>query len=102
MLGTERSCMHPLQIEFTSLLYLQIIALLHESFQKVDRAYFSDHIGEALARRCALQMYPSGDENIEKYNAQINGFATAAVALLYDNRLFVANLGDSRYVLERA
>uniref|UniRef100_A0A0M3HSK6 PPM-type phosphatase domain-containing protein n=1 Tax=Ascaris lumbricoides TaxID=6252 RepID=A0A0M3HSK6_ASCLU len=77
----------------------QIIALLHESFQKVDRAYFSDHIGEALARRCALQMYPSGDENIEKYNAQINGFATAAVALLYDNRLFVANLGDSRAIV---
>uniref|UniRef100_A0A915A454 PPM-type phosphatase domain-containing protein n=1 Tax=Parascaris univalens TaxID=6257 RepID=A0A915A454_PARUN len=77
----------------------QIIALLHESFQKVDRAYFSDHIGETLARRCALQMYPSGDEDIEKYNAQINGFATAAIALLYDKRLFVANLGDSRAII---
>uniref|UniRef100_A0A914S5I1 PPM-type phosphatase domain-containing protein n=1 Tax=Parascaris equorum TaxID=6256 RepID=A0A914S5I1_PAREQ len=77
----------------------KIIALLHESFQKVDRAYFSDHIGETLARRCALQMYPSGDEDIEKYNAQINGFATAAIALLYDKRLFVANLGDSRAII---
>ncbi|KHN82721.1 TGF-beta-activated kinase 1 and MAP3K7-binding protein 1 [Toxocara canis] len=77
----------------------QIIALLHDSFQKVDRAYFSDHIGEALASRCALQMYPSSDDNIEKYNAQIKGLATATVALIYDNRLFVANLGDCRAIV---
>lgn len=77
----------------------QIIKLLNDAFQKVDNAYFSVHIGETLAQRCWLQMYARETDDIQRYNELIKGRATALIALIYDNKLFVANLGDSRAVI---
>uniref|UniRef100_A0A0N5AM49 PPM-type phosphatase domain-containing protein n=1 Tax=Syphacia muris TaxID=451379 RepID=A0A0N5AM49_9BILA len=76
-----------------------IKTLLRQTFKRVDNLYFSDCIGETLARRCAQQMGSFDQTNMDAMNAQISGFATALIALIYNNKLFIANLGDSRALL---
>ena len=49
----------------------------------------------------AFQKYPEQVERIQELNDKITGGTTAVIALIFKNKLFVANAGDSRAVLCR-
>ncbi|MFH4975575.1 hypothetical protein AB6A40_002284 [Gnathostoma spinigerum] len=75
----------------------QIISLLNETFQNIDHEYFRRFIGSPLAERCSQLMYPGA--SLEPMNDKVDGGATAMVVLIHGNRLFTANLGDSRAIM---
>lgn len=49
----------------------------------------------------AFQKYPEQVERIQELNDKITGGTTAVIALIFNNKLYVANAGDSRAVLCR-
>uniref|UniRef100_A0A914WJ16 PPM-type phosphatase domain-containing protein n=1 Tax=Plectus sambesii TaxID=2011161 RepID=A0A914WJ16_9BILA len=88
--------------------------VLRQAFITVDSGYFRS-IDELLAKRIDLQSKVAGvniseatqkDEDlftqISALDHQVLGGSTAVVALIVDNRLFIANCGDSRAILVKA
>lgn len=49
----------------------------------------------------AFHKYPEQVERIQELNDKITGGTTAVIALIFNNKLYVANAGDSRAVLCR-
>jgi len=93
-------------------------AVLHQAFHAVDRGFF-DSLDDKLAERAKLLMslpealseldlrdeafekYPEVVNRVETLDAEIRGGTSAVVALVFNNRLYVANAGNSRALLCR-
>ncbi|XP_063989119.1 TGF-beta-activated kinase 1 and MAP3K7-binding protein 1-like [Diachasmimorpha longicaudata] len=90
----------------------EVKEVLRQAFIAVERGYF-DSIGEVLAERTSLQFdIPDGLNSYEAYqkfpevvdklnelNGELSAGTSGIVALVYRNRLYVANVGDSRALL---
>ena len=47
----------------------------------------------------AIKRFPDQVEEIERLDSQIKGGTTVAVAAIYNQKLYVANVGDTRVLL---
>ncbi|CAG5135814.1 unnamed protein product, partial [Candidula unifasciata] len=85
---------------------------LRQAFIVVEKGYFED-MDNTLAKRSQYQdQLPEGISDYEAYNKypglmkgledldkEISGGTTATVVLIYNNKLYVANVGDTRAIL---
>lgn len=90
----------------------EIKEVIRQAFVAVERGYL-DSIGDILARRAILQLdipddlssyeayqqYPEVVSELNKLNSELSGGTSAVVALIYQNKLYVANVGNSRALL---
>ncbi|XP_054257236.1 TGF-beta-activated kinase 1 and MAP3K7-binding protein 1-like [Macrosteles quadrilineatus] len=92
----------------------EIREVLRQAFISVEKSY-SLSIGDTLAERTcvkeeipdgltsyeAYQKYPHLVDKLKRLNGELSSGTTAVIALIRNNRLFVANVGDSRALLCR-
>lgn len=64
-----------------------------------ERAMLSYDIPEGLNNYEAYKQVPQVVENIKKINYALSSGATAAIALVYNHKLYVANVGTCRVLL---
>lgn len=65
-----------------------------------ERTYFQCSIPEGLLNSYeAYQQVPDVVDNIKRINCELSSGTAAAVALIYNNKLFVANVGNCRVLL---
>lgn len=90
----------------------QIKAVLRQAFIAVEKGFFQS-LDDALAEKTELQLQmPEGLSSYEAYQQfpeevariqalqdEISGGTTAVLALIFQGKLFVANVGDSRALL---
>lgn len=90
----------------------EVKRILHQSFVAVERRFF-ESLDNVLAEKTNLklslpddmdeydlcQKYPQEMEKLQSMDEEISGGTSAIVTLIHDNKLFVANVGDSRALL---
>lgn len=89
----------------------QVKAVLKQAFLGVEKEFF-DSIGDELLEKTliqeeinglsdyeAAQKFPEKVEKLRVIEQEIASGTTAVVALIYENKLFVTNVGNSRAVL---
>uniref|UniRef100_A0A8C5D079 TGF-beta-activated kinase 1 and MAP3K7-binding protein 1 n=1 Tax=Gouania willdenowi TaxID=441366 RepID=A0A8C5D079_GOUWI len=89
--------------------------ILIQAFDAVEKSYF-ETIGDALAEKTHLSNYLSPhnenlsfhqlssqsqkvQERLKELEQEVSGGATAVVALIFSNKLYVANVGSNRVLL---
>ncbi|KAM8843157.1 TGF-beta-activated kinase 1 and MAP3K7-binding protein 1 isoform 2-T2 [Synchiropus picturatus] len=74
--------------------------ILTQAFDVVEKSYF-EMIGGALAEKTHLSNYvtPHNEERLKELEQEVSGGATAVVALILNNKLYIANLGTNRALL---
>ncbi|XP_072240743.1 TGF-beta-activated kinase 1 and MAP3K7-binding protein 1 isoform X5 [Leuresthes tenuis] len=79
--------------------------ILTQAFDVVEKSYF-DTIDDALAEKAHLSNYllPHNEnqkvqERLKELEQEVSGGATAVVALMLNNKLYVANVGTNRVLL---
>ncbi|XP_066563253.1 TGF-beta-activated kinase 1 and MAP3K7-binding protein 1 isoform X2 [Amia ocellicauda] len=86
--------------------------VLLQAFDVVEKSYF-ESIDDALAEKADLQaqlpegvpfhqlspQYQKNSERLRELEQEVSGGATAAVALILNNKLYVANVGSNRVLL---
>jgi len=83
----------------------QIREVLRQAYLSVEREYFSEYIGQKLAQRASLISelpdgpYPS--QLLEQLNREVGSGTTAVVVLIFNGKLYVSNVGNSRALLCR-
>ncbi|XP_002735144.1 TGF-beta-activated kinase 1 and MAP3K7-binding protein 1-like [Saccoglossus kowalevskii] len=89
--------------------------ILQQAFNSVEKGFFQS-IDEALAEKTNLklmipegisdyefcQKYPEAVTKLQHLETEISGGTTAIVTLIVNNKLYVANVGDSRALLVKA
>ncbi|KAI4460907.1 protein phosphatase 2c [Holotrichia oblita] len=90
----------------------EIKEVLRQAFMYVEKSYM-DSIYDLLAERAMLsydipeglnnyeayKQVPQVVENIKRINYELSSGATAAIALIYNNKLYIANVGTCRVLL---
>uniref|UniRef100_A0A671W6G7 TGF-beta-activated kinase 1 and MAP3K7-binding protein 1 n=1 Tax=Sparus aurata TaxID=8175 RepID=A0A671W6G7_SPAAU len=76
-----------------------------QAFDVVEKSYF-ETIGDALAEKADLSNYllPHNEnqkfqERLKELEQEVSGGATAVVALILNNKLYIANVGSNRALL---
>lgn len=64
-----------------------------------EREVYFDEIPQGLNLYEAYQKVPDVVENIKRINIELSSGTTAAIAYIYKNKLYVANVGNSRVLL---
>lgn len=64
-----------------------------------ERTYFQCSIPEGWSSYEAYKQNPDDVDNIKRINYELSSGTAAAVALIYNNKLFVANVGNCRVLL---
>ncbi|XP_058496466.1 TGF-beta-activated kinase 1 and MAP3K7-binding protein 1 isoform X1 [Solea solea] len=74
--------------------------ILTQAFDVVEKSYF-ETIDDTLAEKAHLSNYvlPHNEERLKELELEVSGGATAAVALILNNKLYIANLGTNRVLL---
>ncbi|XP_024914321.1 TGF-beta-activated kinase 1 and MAP3K7-binding protein 1 isoform X3 [Cynoglossus semilaevis] len=83
--------------------------ILTQAFDVVEKSYF-DTIDDALAEKAHMSTYvvPHSElspqnqkvqERLKELEQEVSGGATAAVALILNNKLYIANVGTNRVLL---
>ncbi|MEQ2305706.1 PHOsphatase [Ameca splendens] len=76
--------------------------ILIQAFDAVEKSYFNT-IDDALAKKADLSNYvlPHNEvqERLKELEQEVSGGATAVVALILNNKLYVANVGTNRVLL---
>ncbi|KAF0037039.1 hypothetical protein F2P81_009913 [Scophthalmus maximus] len=77
--------------------------ILTQAFDVVEKSYF-ETIDDALAEKAHLSNYvlPHNEkvqERLKDLEQEVSGGATAAVALILNNKLYIANVGTNRVLL---
>uniref|UniRef100_A0A0B6ZFE9 TGF-beta-activated kinase 1 and MAP3K7-binding protein 1 n=1 Tax=Arion vulgaris TaxID=1028688 RepID=A0A0B6ZFE9_9EUPU len=85
---------------------------LRQAFIGVEKGYFEsmdvilakrsiylDHLPEGISDYEAYHKYPDVMSRLEDLDKEISGGTTATVVLVYNSRLYVANVGDTRAFL---
>ncbi|XP_041839773.1 TGF-beta-activated kinase 1 and MAP3K7-binding protein 1 isoform X3 [Melanotaenia boesemani] len=77
--------------------------ILTQAFDVVEKSYF-DTIDDALAEKAHLSNYllPHNEkvqERLKELEQEVSGGTTAVVALILNNKLYVANVGTNRVLL---
>lgn len=90
----------------------EIKEVLYQAFIAVEKSFF-ESIDEQLAARTTLQLqlpegigyheacqqYPDIISKLHALDTEISGGTTGTVVLIYNNKLYVANVGDTRALL---
>lgn len=87
---------------------------LQDSFDCLAKAFVEDLINDSLMEKIKLEehldgldrteaakKYPTLFKDLERFEKEIEGGCSAAVALVHKSKLFIANIGDARAVLCR-
>uniref|UniRef100_A0A665T3S0 TGF-beta activated kinase 1/MAP3K7 binding protein 1 n=1 Tax=Echeneis naucrates TaxID=173247 RepID=A0A665T3S0_ECHNA len=77
--------------------------ILTQAFDVVEKSYF-ETIDDALAEKAHLSNYLSPQsqkvqERLKELEQEVSGGATAVVALILNNKLYIANVGTNRVLL---
>ncbi|XP_068606642.1 TGF-beta-activated kinase 1 and MAP3K7-binding protein 1 isoform X4 [Brachionichthys hirsutus] len=82
--------------------------ILAQAFDVVEKSYF-DTIDDALAEKLQLSNYllphsesQKMEERLKELEQEVSGGSTAIVALILDNKLYIANVGTNRALLCRS
>ena len=80
--------------------YVHVRARLHKASHSAQNFFtFSPPYLQGLKSYEVYQQYPHHADELQMISDAITGGSTAALALIMDNDLYVANTGDSRVVL---
>ncbi|XP_056136680.1 TGF-beta-activated kinase 1 and MAP3K7-binding protein 1 [Lampris incognitus] len=75
--------------------------ILTQAFDVVEKSYF-ETIDDALAEKAHLlsnYLPPHNEERLKELEQEVSGGATAVVALILNNKLYIANVGTNRALL---
>ncbi|XP_029707132.1 TGF-beta-activated kinase 1 and MAP3K7-binding protein 1 isoform X2 [Takifugu rubripes] len=74
--------------------------ILSQAFDVVEKSYF-ETIDDALAEKANLSSYhlQHNEERLKELEQEVSGGATAIVALIINNKLYIANVGTNRALL---
>ncbi|KAM9315203.1 TGF-beta-activated kinase 1 and MAP3K7-binding protein 1 isoform 2-T2 [Pholidichthys leucotaenia] len=75
--------------------------ILTQAFDVVEKSYF-ETIDDALAEKAATlsnYLLPHNEERMKELEREVSGGAMAAVALILNNKLYIANVGTNRVLL---
>ncbi|KAH3872063.1 TGF-beta-activated kinase 1 and MAP3K7-binding protein 1-like [Dreissena polymorpha] len=93
---------------------VEVKEVLYQAFMAVENSFF-ESIDEQLAARTTLQLqlpeglayheachtYPEIFNKLRALEHEVSGGTTATVVLIYNNKIYVANVGDTRVLLVR-
>uniref|UniRef100_A0A4W5LRP5 PPM-type phosphatase domain-containing protein n=1 Tax=Hucho hucho TaxID=62062 RepID=A0A4W5LRP5_9TELE len=94
-------------------MFIPLVLLFYpKAFDVVEKSYF-ETIGDALAEKATIQsQLPEGvsfhqlspqsqklSERLKDLEQEVSGGATAVVALIHNNKLYIANVGTNRALL---
>lgn len=90
--------------EIREALYQAFIAVEKSFFESIDeqlaaRTTLQLQLPEGLSYHEACQQYPDIMNKLHALDSEISGGTTATVVLIYNNKLYMANVGDTRALL---
>ncbi|CAG2235062.1 TGF-beta-activated kinase 1 and MAP3K7-binding protein 1-like [Mytilus edulis] len=90
--------------EIKEILYQAFIAVEKSFFESIDHIFAEKttiqlQLPEGISHYEACKQYPDTMKQLDNLEKEISGGTTATVSLIYKNKLFVANVGDTRALL---
>ncbi|KAK3586022.1 hypothetical protein CHS0354_033144 [Potamilus streckersoni] len=90
--------------EIKEVLYQAFIAVEKSFFESIDdllaeKTTLHMQLPEGMSYHEAYQQYPETVNKLHELNSVISGGTTASVVLIYHNKIYLANVGDTRVLL---